>query len=244
MRIHLSGLIQDMHGSLGNLVASSWKGLHYWREKASLVTNPRTEAQALMRNGLGVALAAYAGLPDVQKALWEEYAQGQGRANEDESQEGSRGIIPPRSKTQSGINAYVGVNQCLKSAALTMVAVPPFPVSIIGAESISYSISGAPPNESYDVAIVVDGVVPAGTWCRLWVQGKWAGSHGYITGYGEGDGSDTVTISFTTMRVGSNGHIDEVPFINLPGRRIAMQADFVDDTGARSPGSEIIFATL
>lgn len=232
MRIQLSGLLQDMHGSMGNTVAGKWKGLHYFREKASYIANPQTPAQIKMRNNLVMLLGMYKDLPLVNKALWEEYAQAQGRANYDESQEGSRGLIPLRSRIQSGINAYVGVNQVLKSADLPNVPIPP--IGSITAPT-AFDISYDPATHLLSVEFLGVGETGEGDTARIWLKGQWSGSHPYIAKL------ETTTTTLDTIRMGSMRYVEEVRFedIEVPSRWVKVQMDAVTQTGIRSPATQV-----
>jgi len=242
MKIHLSGLLQDMSGSLGNLVASSWKGLHYFREKASIVMNPKTINQAFMRTGLVLYLGLWKTLTPIQKALWEEYAQAQGKANEDESQEGSKGIIPPKSIIQSGVNAFIGVNQLWRStrAPAPAVLVPP-----VGAWYPPNSPTAVFDNVLNQMTITFDsGPISTVTErFRLWQKGMWKASHGYI------EKSDEVvpgvnTFILNSIRMGSNGYVEQVPYADVLGRTVAFQLDRIEQDGKRSPSTQILYVDL
>ena len=242
-RIVLNGaMVQDMHGSMGSAVVSKWKGLHYIRLSSPNISNSRTAPQMKMRNGLVSSLIGWRGLTPAQRAQWEEYAQAQGSMSADDSQVGSKGIIPSPSRTQAGVNAFIGVNQRLRSIDLIPVVIPPL-YSLQGGQVVSTDIVGGElevevhfPPDSLEVGDVV----------RLWGRGEWSASHSYIVKSHPLVIADIVpgviiSVIFTvgTWRLGHGHHIVEVPTTDLLGRLFRFQCDVLRPDGSPSPASNI-----
>ncbi len=245
-RIKLGALIQEITGPIGQMVFSKWKGLQYIRYKAPTVTNPNTPEQAFMRANLGASVQEWWNLSDIQRALWEEYAQGKGKAAVDAQQVGSKCIIKPRGVLQSGFNAYVGANQMIASVGGVRVAVPstlPAPPGLkmeMDMGQLDWCRPKSPP-PGFELHVGVQPLVPVytNTEARLWIKGVWAGSHGYIAGksvvWAEGE-SDLKFIDVDTIRMGSVSSLEEIPLEHC--MRIKIQVDFADDLGESGPPSE------
>ena len=245
-RIKMGALISEIDGPIGQMVFSKWKGLPYVRYKALTVTNPNTPEQAIMRAWLGASVQEWWNLSDIQRALWEEYAQGKGKAAVDATQVGSKCIIKPRGVLQSGFNAYIGANQMVASLGETRVDVPstiPAPPGLKLDMDMGQTSWCRPksPGPGFEIHVGITPLVPvyANTFARLWIKGVWAGSHGYIAGKStvwiEG-ASGIQYIDVDTIRMGSVGSIAEVPLEHC--MRIKLQVDLADDLGENGPPSE------
>lgn len=232
-------IVQDMSGSMGASVVSKWKGRNYIRLASPSINNPRTEAQARVRNRLSELLELWKSLTEGQKALWEEYAQAQGRQSQADAQVGSKGIIPTPGILMSGVNAFVGVNQRLASAGLPYVTVPP-EGSVAGAQALIVTYGGGD--------LDIEARFPAGSLLsddivRFWGLGAWKAGHAYILGTGTPIDitADPIVaqLSIDTWRVGGGMNVSEVPLTELEGRVVKIQVDVVRPTGAFSPGSTV-----
>ncbi len=232
-------IVQDMSGSMGASVVSKWKGRNYIRLASPSINNPRTEAQARVRNRLSELLELWKDLTEGQKALWEEYAQARGRQSQADAQVGSKGIIPTPGKLMSGVNAFVGVNQKLASVGLSYVMVPP-EGTVAGAQELVVSSGGGD--------LDMEARFPAGSLLaddevRFWGLGSWKGGHAYILGHVNPTdvNADPIiaSLSIDTWRVGGGNNVSEVPISDLAGRIVKVQVDVVRTTGAFSPGSTV-----
>ena len=232
-------IVQDMSGSMGASVVSKWKGRNYIRLASPSINNPRTEAQARVRNRLAELLELWKTLTDGQEALWEEYAQAQGRQSQADAQVGSKGIIPTPGVLMSGVNAFVGVNQRLASAGFDYVTVPP-EGSVAGAQAVVVTYGGGD--------LDIEARFPGGSLLetdkiRFWGLGGWKAGHAYILG--TASPTDVLLdpivaqISIDSWRVGGGNNISEVPLTDLEGRTVKIQVDVVRATGAFSPGSTV-----
>lgn len=157
-RMRLSGLISDIRGTLGGSSISVWKGIPYLRNKALVVNNPQSEPQMKMRTRFSLLVNMWRmTLLPPQQGLWDEYAQSKGAAANKQSKSGSLGLIPGESTLQSGMNAFVGVNQRLFRAGdfgslWAIRLLPPRPHDVSGVQYTSlittptgYQITGVAP---------------------------------------------------------------------------------------------------
>lgn len=240
--IKMSALVEDVRGPMGQIVFSNWKGRHYARYKAEYIGNPMTPEQSAVRSFLGASVQEWWKLTDIQRALWEEYAQGKGRARADEKEVGSKCLIRPRGILMSGFNAYIGVNQVLVSIGQPRVSVPstqPAPSGItfnpVGASFCEPAIPGP-----FLISVKIKPLVPvyADTYARIWIKGVWAGSHGYIAKLSDkwalGE-DDEKFIDIDTIRMGSVGGMEEIPLAHC--MYIRLQADLCDALGESGPPS-------
>lgn len=232
-RVVLSGLLQDIRGGLGASTFSAWKGINYMRNKAITVSNPQTVKQMAMRQFFALSVSNYRGLTDVQKALWEEYAQQLKGTNSADEVVGDSGIIPKVGMTQSGMNAYIGVNQQLKGSAQVRVSVPPVPPDV-GATSFILLLGTA---ATVHVEFVATPNPEAKTRkLEVWMKGWWKGAHSYIAAVADVPEPPGIPdpILISTIRKGSADTIEEVPFTTLVPCEVFVQGIIVRADGNRS----------
>lgn len=245
-KVKMGALVEEISGSIGQLVFSKWKGLHYARYKAATVMNPMSEYQAGVRNCLATSTQLWWSLTDIQRALWEEYAQGQGRARADEKAVGSKNLIKPRGILQSGFNAFIGANVVTYSIDQSRVLIPSTkakPPGILvekktGEVSICHFTLGPPGRFDISVDITPLSACYADTYARVWIKGVWAGAHAYIAGLSDVWASgemDKKTVTIPTIRMGSNGNMAEVPFEHC--MYIKVQVDLADVLAETGPPS-------
>ncbi|MBA7564989.1 hypothetical protein ES708_06658 [subsurface metagenome] len=122
--------IQDIRGGSKNHVYSDWRGRGYVRSKAINPSNPRSSAQAALRSSMPRYSHLWSKtLTEAQRALWNEYAQSEGKIKGSRSM--ARQIIPPPGVIGSGFNMFVRNNILLQTAGLQVppayLATPPTP---------------------------------------------------------------------------------------------------------------------
>jgi len=238
MRVVPSGLVQDMRGSIGGSTFGAWKGVLYMRNKAVTVSNPQTAKQQAVRVALAGSVSAWRLLTAVQKAQWEEYAQqlrGNGASDE---VVGDMGIIPQPGRTKSGFNAYIGVNQHLRSIGLSRVSVPPAipQPELVGTSVVAYT--GSKIHIEFSSSAKKAGTT---IYFEMWLKGHWKASHSYIVVFPEIPEPPAIppAIDVTTIRKGSGDDIQEVPFSALVPCDIFWQYRVVRSDGYISPPSQL-----
>lgn len=239
-RVVLSGLLQDIRGSMGGSTFSAWKGLTYLRNKAITISNPQTPVQQALRANFAESVGEYRNLTPVQKAMWEEYAQALKATNAKNQVVGDSGIMPVLGKTQSGFNAYIGVNQHLEAIDLPRVAVPPVDPQPLAPdftiEPVYDAVSGCIDFEFKSQ----DNPLPALTLkLEAWIKGWWSGSHSYIAGTYVVPAPPAIPdpVEICTIRKGWDDIIQEVPIADLVPCEIFVQCRIVRQDGRVSPQS-------
>lgn len=245
-KLKMGALFAEVSGSIGQLVFSKWKGLPYARYKAATIMNPMSAHQAQVRNCLATSTQLWWTLTDIQRAKWEEYAQGQGKAGADQKAVGTKCLIKPRGVLQSGYNAFIGANLITDSIDQPRVVIPSTlakPPGILvekhlGLEDYCAPQVGPPETFSIQVDITPLSVCYQDTYARVWMSGVWAGSHAYIGGvsakWAVGE-DDKKTVTITTIRMGSNGNMEEVPLEHC--MYIKLQVDLADVMAETGPPS-------
>lgn len=240
-RVVLSGLLQDIRGSMGGSTFSAWKGLNYLRNKAVSVANPNTDNQAKLRANFAESVADWKGLTPVQRALWEEFAQSLKVAPGKNQVVGNSGIIPEKGKTMSGMNAFIGVNQHLEGVDAPRVLVPP-----INPQQDAVIITVAPNYNAVTGCIELEFAAQPKPYAlnktlEVWVKGWWGGAHSYIaftTGIPEPP-VVPATVEICTIRKGWNFTVEEVPIAQLAPCEIYVQLRSIREDGRVSPPSAL-----
>lgn len=232
-RIVLSGLLQDIRGSIGASTFSAWKGITYMRNKAITVSNPQTMSQEAVRANLAISVASYRALTEIQKALWEEYAQQQKNTNSADEVVGDFGIIPQAGKTQSGFNAYIGVNQVLFSAGFARKAVPPAIPQPDTTQFLLLTGTAATIHIEYTAVTLKPGTTQK---LEIWLKGWWKGAHAYITQAVVVPTPPAIPdpINILTIRKGWGDNIQEVPFTQIVPCDVFVQGIIARSDGYRS----------
>ena len=247
-RMRWSGLVTDVKGSLGGTVFSKWKGLTYMKVKPAVVSNPQTWAQQTLRINWALSVSGWRALPSVRKAEWEEYAQSLGSASSSQNQLGDKSIIPARSRTQSGMNAYIGANQILSRAGFTRVSKPPVQPSpkgcsyagIIPDVGAGYTISG----------LEIGGCDPtASQRVEVWQKLDRAGAHPHIIRLGSIlDPCPAIpspeNLVIIEVRVGTGNTVDEVPIADLLPIGMWVQLVVVSSDGQKGPFGALEYLRL
>lgn len=232
-RIVLSGLIQDIRGSIGASTFSAWKGISYIRNKALTVSNPQTMSQEAMRAEFAESVAAYRALTEIQKAMWEEYAQQHKGANASDEVVGDFGIIPQPGRTQSGFNAYIGVNQVLFASGQARKSVPPAVPQPQATSIIALNGTGATVHIEWTSVVNPTGLALV---FEVWMKGWWTGAHSYIAHVAPVPAPPAIppAIDILTIRKGWGNNIQEVPFAQLVPCEVFIQGIIVRSDGYRS----------
>jgi len=242
-RIVLSGLLQDIRGSIGGSTFSSWKNINYLKNKAIAVTNPQTPAQMMVRQNLALSVSEWRNLTDSQKAQWEEYAQSLKLPNSMDEVVGDSGIIPTVGRVQSGINTYVGVNQFLKGAGLPRVSVPPVPPDVYPPELFGFVTTGWGIEFHFYATLNPEAKARK---LEVWIKGDWKGSHAYIERVVDVPVPPAVppVQLITKIRKGSGNNIQEVLFSAIGVCSVYLQGIIVRNDGNRSVSTALYRLTV
>ena len=247
-RFTLSGLITDVRGSLGGTIFSTWKGINYMKVLPGNIGNAQTPIQMGVRQTFADSVALWRGLTQVQKAEWEEYAQSLGSASESESEIGLKSIIPSKSKTQSGINAFIGVNQMLLRAGYvrrTLTPVQPTPAGV------DYFTVLPEVGTGYKMTDVAPDHCKAGFMTKVvvWQKLDRAGAHSHIIHLGSvQDVCPAVPvvedIAIDKVRVGTGHTVEEVPIADLIPISMWVQMVVVSQDGQKGVFSPLFYLNL
>ncbi len=247
-KIVLSALISDMRGSLGGSVIANWKGRAYIRQKSMLVGNPMTGEQVAVREYFADSVALWRGMTQIQKALWEEYAQSLGSASASDESVGAKGIIPKTSTIQSGMNAFIGANQMVLRSGFTRTVLPPTgnapagvtatdvaPLVGVGYQVIGFSPAHCLDNQRQKVAI----------WQKL----DRAGAHAHIIELGDAlDVCPAIPTpqdaTIESVRVGAGHTVETVPIANLLPIGMWVQMVTMSENGRKGPYDELRYLWL
>ncbi|MBI4721957.1 MAG: hypothetical protein HY769_02990 [Candidatus Stahlbacteria bacterium] len=232
-RVVLAGILQDIRASIGASTFSAWKGVSYLRNKAITVANAQTTKQMEMRAQFGESIGEYRGLTTIQKAMWEEYAQQQKTQNAKNEVVGDFGIIPQLGKTQSGFNAYIGVNQVLYRASFPRVAMPPKQPQPKSTRFVVLTGTGATIHIEW--TSVVNPLALTQN-LEIWLKGWWKGAHPYMATIVPVPTPPVIPppIDITTIRKGWDDKMEEVPFASIVPCEVFVQGIIVRSDGYRS----------
>lgn len=165
--------IQDIRGKSGNHVYSNWRGRSYMRSKAINPANPRSSAQATLRSSMPRFSHLWSkSLTDAQRALWNEYAQREGKVKGSRSM--SRLIIPPPGVIGSGFNMFVRNNILLQSAGIQVppayLAIPPDSTDVVSTSPLDLAGSFIPDPAVYLQENFEDEAIGSkpNTWTPAW----------------------------------------------------------------------------
>jgi len=241
-RIILGELVNDIRNAIGSTVYSVWKGIHYIRQKASVVSNPNSADQSNMRARMSAASQRwYDALTQVQRDLWNEFAQQEGAARQSETHQegGTKVVIPDNRGIMSGFNAYVMLNCVGYSAGVFAINVfrddapkgltPPAAPTALACECLS----GGDPIQNLARLTWVDpmGAFPSDR-IRIWGVSVNGGAHKQLI--------DTVASGIQTYDVtdvkGALGA--SIPIDDLPGE-YHFQIDCVGGLCLKSPPSNV-----
>ncbi len=243
-KITMSSLVHSVSGKLGTLIYSNWKGKRYVRTVPIAIHNPQTDSQNMVRNAFNHLLSLWGGLSLELKAIWQDYAQGLGSANDSDSRIGSRGLISETGKLMTGINAFIGVNLRLLNCGMAITYSPPTE-TVIGLSSFELV-------DNFVHSFTLQTTFPAGACAegdviRVYLKGVFPGGHSYMaTNYSVTAGDitpgepTTINFSYQTIRVGHCNDYAEAPLVFFVGKMIQAQADLVKLSGAKSTNSSVI----
>lgn len=245
-RIILSDILNDIRNAIGAHVYSVWKGVHYIREKAGTISNPRSAAQESIRARIAAAAKYwYAVLTDEQRALWEEYAKGMGSSTDSNSVQGggTKNLIPTNRGVMSGFNAFILINGLNYSAGVAPTGLyivdapigidpPNAPTNLTGN---CYTHSVGDPKKNYVELAWVDPLTPPDLGAgriRIWGLSLDGGVHRQILG-NEETGKQIFLVDNVRIAQGRT-----VPIADLPGH-YHFQIDFIGTKGQKSPPSNV-----
>ena len=228
-RFKLGFGMADIRGKIGNYVYSIQKtGVSTIRQVAQAVSNPMSPDQAAIRCNLArYAKAWNDDLSDAQRAGWATWALTKpGMGNKDG---GILVVIKGNNGIMSGFNAYVMVNQWLRSCALAGVddapigATPPTPPRTVEATWTTPNIV---------VTLLAPQVKKTGAFSRLWIAKHQPDIHRQLVVAAV---ATQLTINVATLK-GAQGA--DVAVIDSPGNYI-IQMDTVDPDGTKSGPSNV-----
>jgi len=229
-RIKHSGLISDIRGSIDNLTFAIQKaGVSTVRQKANVIANPASSAQAAVRCSIASLAAKWMStLTPAMRALWNTYALTKpGEGNQDG---GILTVIKGNGGIMSGFNAYLMANQWLLTANLAAITTAPVGV-VKPTPPTGLAATWTTPNIvlSWDTP----GTKKAGAKCRIWMNCHQQNIHRQLI--------YSITATEETMDIGNvrgaNGIA--IPLIDLPGEYI-IQMDTIDTDGTKSGPSQTV----
>jgi len=124
-KILFTAFMADARGKLAGTVFSKNRGGSYVRTKVT-PTNPKTNAQNLVRSILTALSQAWRSLTAAQRTAWNAAVGSFPRTN-----------VFGASKTLSGHQLYVGLNAQLEAASAATISAPPVPVGAPGVSVLS-----------------------------------------------------------------------------------------------------------
>ncbi len=170
-KIVLSDLLNDIRGSIGAHVYSTWKGTHYIREKAASISNPNSPSQEGVRLSLSIAAGRWtSALSVAQRVGWDELAQRWGSAAKENTSKGYKDLIPDIGRNMSGYNAFV--RAAVMNSKMGMPVVDDAPLGIDMPKpptGVSITPDG-PPITALSVAWTDPADIAEGDHVCIWVE--------------------------------------------------------------------------
>lgn len=235
-RIQLSGLLTDVRGKIGNYVFSVWKaGNHYIRNVASVISNPSSSDQALVRCYMAMLTKYwYDTLTADQRENWNTWALTEpGKGNKDG---GVETVIKGNNGKMSGFNAFCMANMWNRTAGISadVIAVAPLGVT--------------PPTPPLSVAASEAAGTVTVTWTepitheadarvRIWGVSREKLMHRQLLATEPVAAGTKDIVSFK----GAGGA--SILFADVVGHFL-IQLDTVDDTGTKSGPSNVAEFTI
>lgn len=239
-RIRLSGLIDDIRGTVSNVVFGAWKaGCQTVRQKSNIRNNPRSLEQQKIRTFTQFLSGQwFSTLSGAQRTLWNEYAatEAAGRHGGAQYSGGTGNIIPGNTGIMSGFNAFLMINlrqvMCdlittYDPAAITLVPPVLDPSPMVQSLAVAYAVGTFTVTWSAAPGAVLGDIL------RIWVRSYDTGAHRQMTSYLL---VTAETIGLTTCKF-TNGIV--IPFLNKLGV-YDWQVDVMSVEGVLSAPSQII----
>lgn len=239
-RVKLSGLIDDIRGTVSDVVFAPWKaGTMYVRKKAFIRNNPRSADQKKMRTFLQwFSTQWFDLLTQAQRVLWNDYAatDAAGRHGGAQYSGGGGNIIKGNTGVMSGFNAFLMINQRLVAMddittydPATVQRTPPVlgPSPMVENLAVAYAAGTFTVTWTAPVGTVADDML------RIWVRSYDTGAHAQIVSYLL---VTAETIGITNIKF-TNGIV--IPVLNKLGV-YDFQADVQSVEGVLSAPSQII----
>ena len=223
-------LTMDIRGSIGNQTFSIQKtGVSTIRNKAAVISNPSSPDQAAIRCSLAQLSKDWGDvLVQAERDAWNTYALTQpGKGNGDG---GILTVIKGNNGIMSGENAYILVNQWLKSIGAASTKVAPIgrtPPTAPVITSIVWNVDRA------DVIWVLPTTMKVGAKVRLWIAKHQPDVHRQLV-WAEDATLLTRALYFCKVAQGAAGLVKD-----YPGDYI-IQMDTVDTDGTKSGPSNVL----
>jgi hypothetical protein len=233
-KVKYTGGVLEFRGSIGNMTYSIQKtGVATVRNKAAAISNPQSADQSAIRANLALLTGQWSAvLTQAQRDSWNTYAltkPGMGV-----SDGGILHLIKGNNGIMSGFNAFVLVNQWLRSVNKTATGQAP--------------IGETPPTPPTNVAAVyaggnmtiswtAPGTMKANAQARIWIGCHQSTCHRQLVATEEANAGTKVITGFK----GAQGVV--IPFASAPGDYF-FQMDTVDVNGTKSGPSNTVEVTV
>ncbi|MBI4721547.1 MAG: hypothetical protein HY769_00840 [Candidatus Stahlbacteria bacterium] len=120
--VTLCGLLQSIHGKLGNVVFVRGRRTIYVRQKVK-PKNPKSEKQKEARKIFTKITNKWKQLEIIEQVLWQDYA----KQKRNKIKTGRNRMIKANNKGWvDGFHAFTGINQMIMMAGFKMISKPPF----------------------------------------------------------------------------------------------------------------------
>jgi len=230
-KIILSDLLNDIRGSIGAHVYSTWKGTHYIREKASSIENPNSAAQVLVRNRLAFLSQRWtSGLSAASRAAWAALAQRWGSASKENTSKGYKDLMPDLGRNMSGYNAYIAAGVANARIGKAAADNPPVGADIPKPPTGLTITPDGPPITQLALAWTDDPDMGPNDIVGVWLEVVGLAHKQYNAGLGIG----VQLLNLTQVRGDNGGNI------GIPVGIYRVQLCTYNDYGLRSFGSEIV----
>lgn len=233
-RIKLGVILNDIRGSIGEFTYSIWKaGVHVLRSKAAVIANPMSTDQAAIRCNLAnLSKLWYDTLTPEQRAAWSAFALTKPGMGDRDG--GIYTVIKGNNGIMSGMNAYIMVNQWLKSIDQATVndapvgLTPPTPPLNVEATWLSPDLT---------VTWDIPQTAKMNARGRIWMACHQPNMHRQLVAV---ELTATTTKVITTVKAAQG---KDTALADLPGNYV-LQMDTVDLDGTKSGPSEAIDVTI
>ena len=234
-RIKYSGLISDLRGRLGEVIASTWKtGVGYVKKMPTSVANPNSTNQESARESLSWASKAWLDtLNAFQRAEWDTYALS--KPGQYVITPGSRELVGSNNGIMSGQNAFCLTNGWLVNSGQAVVVAPPL---VATPPTAPTTPGGSFVSPTLTVTWTAPSIYEANAVVRVHIASVSGIFHKQVVALAPAvDG----TVDILGLR-GAKG--SPLSLVNLAGSRILIQLDCVNPTGGKSQGSTTVEVLL
>jgi hypothetical protein len=227
--VTLGNAISKIRGSIGNQVYVGWKsGVTYIRSKASAISNPQSYDQVAIRSNLAM-LSKYwmTTLKQGQRDAWETFAKT--KPGYYPNSGGVRNIIKGNNGIMSGINAFMLINQWIRSAGLVGPVQEDAPIGVV-APTPPTGLAAVWTTPSIVLTWTKPSVEKKGARCRIWLASRTSAVHKQLAASCLADDG---TIPLLNAKAAQGA---DLPFLGNPGN-FMIQMDTVDPDGTKSQPS-------